>query len=822
MSYQHKFIVFLLILLFFLTKSLAQIEDPKINITLEKFQYSPNQQLQGEIELIFKNPVENKNLELWIGQQSYKKDLITILNDLNLPYNASVKRTTLSGDASDINVIPQGKLIGFEVSLSSNNASVDINSPIIGSEVGNTFPQFPFIDIGFDDSIEWKWLGNIVNWLPFKGSDELNTNELGSASINDKNIFVCEIIDIPHEIKEIKISAKFQTFKDNIDMWAAIIKPTSLIQDTFDAGPLEPKCNLPEGRNLDFRECTINFEVPHIIQGKHLACIYSINGNGTENIFSISTDAGADTISSAICSGSNLKCIRALKNYFIQVSIPSYDGILNGQQIFKDGLTGNFDGSDFSREIKRYMGLYNTACTKSINGNCIVSLLINAQANGRLYIGGLKILIRSPGQTLTASYRDLEIRPEIITKIENQNISNYTLKIPFSLFSNFTTPNIDNFLLIPLRIIYGTELDQEPIQIFAAAAEIANESISNMLSLIDEYNSDADIRSILSFLKTDLQPAKNKLKTLETELNELDNLNITEQNKTRKRQEIINNAQEAVKNIPQTFLFKDKVPSFPAIPPSTINREKILPLAQRTDDIEKYILSVQDEIDINSEANAFKIITFSENIIEKTFITRRISTSFSDAFLIEEIPSYIARDASLIDFGDNSKASVISSNPILIKFELPQGQNTVAYMVNGNIIGELGNLKTLVVSIEGASSQPLFQGPTCGDGKCYAYLENELNCPEDCKGKIPWLSITIVIIILILGIYYINFYKGTANIRFLLKKKELFKTEVDKINLINYVKKAQKSASKEKIINMLLSKGWTKKQIDFAFKKAEK
>lgn len=811
--------VLLLLLIFILPIVVADREDPSINISLSKTQYAPLDHLEGQILLNFKDPVENKNLQLFIGENTVKKELITILSDLSLSYNSTQERNSLTGDGSDIIFSTSEKLIGFETPLSSTGASIDINSPIIGSESGGSFPKFVSIDIGNDDSVEWKWLGSITSWSNYKGSDDLDITQIGSATINNKNFLVCEIVDFPSEVKEVNISARYKTIDQSTRMRGVVFIPTPPIDNQFSGGIIRPPCNLPNSQEFAWNECNIKFSDPAITKGKRLICIYSETGTGASDMFTVSTDSGVSSVSAVSCA--NNVCTKELNNYFIRASIPTYDGILNGQHIFKDGLTGNLDGGNFVKEINKSMQL--TTCKKTDDGNCIVTIMVSSETNGRLFLGGVIVYLSTPGQTLTASYKTLQTQPEVVNAIQNTDLEdNYTLSIPLNIFPNFTTPSVNEFLLVPFRVVYGLEFAQIPIQVFSSIqGDVANESIINTLNLIDTYNSDSDIKSILSFLNIDIQTAKSTLSSLKTELEELEDTDLSPENKSKEKQRILTRAEQARSNIPQSFLFKDKVPSLPAIPPSSIKRDKILPAAKRTDEIENYILAIQSDADIRTQAHAFKLTTYAGDTIEKTFVKRVISNSFSDAFLIEELPSLIASDSSTIDFGGDSSTSIISTNPILIKYELSSGSNTFAYMVNGDIISSMGSLKTLLVTTEGISDTGSFQLPICGDSKCYPYLEDEVNCPEDCAKKVPWIAITVVIIILIAGIYYINFYRGTGNIRSFLKKKELFKTESDKTNLIYYIEKSKKTISNEKITKILLSKGWTKKQINYALKKSK-
>ena len=98
---------------------------------------------------------------------------------------------------------------------------------------------------------------------------------------------------------------------------------------------------------------------------------------------------------------------------------------------------------------------------------------------------------------------------------------------------------------------------------------------------------------------------------------------------------------------------------------------------------------------------------------------------------------------------------------------------------------------------------------TCEFGECVPADE-----PENTGLIIMIIVLVIGIIGAIVGImYYIN-KKGSGS-------SNLFKNPMDLTNLINFIRNAKKTGmSSNDIINRLLSRGWTHKQIDYAFKKA--
>ena len=122
----------------------------------------------------------------------------------------------------------------------------------------------------------------------------------------------------------------------------------------------------------------------------------------------------------------------------------------------------------------------------------------------------------------------------------------------------------------------------------------------------------------------------------------------------------------------------------------------------------------------------------------------------------------------------------------------------------------------------------------CGDGYCTTLGDlgvnegdenNQYYCDIDCK-RAPIYIWIILGVILILGIFYINFYRGPGNfqavankITFTLFRRKLFVTDRDRIVLTNYVSNALKRGfHKEQIKTALVKKGWNNKQLDTIFR----
>ncbi len=96
---------------------------------------------------------------------------------------------------------------------------------------------------------------------------------------------------------------------------------------------------------------------------------------------------------------------------------------------------------------------------------------------------------------------------------------------------------------------------------------------------------------------------------------------------------------------------------------------------------------------------------------------------------------------------------------------------------------------------------------TCGDGKCTIPYEDEIICPQDCAqtiNKTPW--IVSAVIVLILGIIYIYYYRGKFNLRDITRGKIPFKSEQELGQVVEFIESSLKKRDKKEVISLLLKK----------------
>lgn len=104
--------------------------------------------------------------------------------------------------------------------------------------------------------------------------------------------------------------------------------------------------------------------------------------------------------------------------------------------------------------------------------------------------------------------------------------------------------------------------------------------------------------------------------------------------------------------------------------------------------------------------------------------------------------------------------------------------------------------------------------------------EEEPGEEEEEEGKgFPWIWFILLAVVLAGGIFYFNFYAGPGNFKVKVNKasikvfgKRLFTNEQDLNNLRNYVQSSlRKGFRKQDIRKVLLRKGWTNRQVEYAF-----
>lgn len=352
-------------------------------------------------------------------------------------------------------------------------------------------------------------------------------------------------------------------------------------------------------------------------------------------------------------------------------------------------------------------------------------------------------------------------------------------------------------LLISLVFVLGTlALDRYTGMSIAETSQLLQDTENNLKlasksEFIDTFN-----------LRQDINNALLRLNSYKIELGGLNDTNRAGAIKS----EISSLVQNLPKNIETAELVKDRIRLEPE------------DLEGKFEDF-RDLYSLQEGVIVHLEAKLVKLVYFANVTEEKTIIKKDITSlsNITDVYVYELMPSRTIDLDKLIFLVEPKRVENIFR---WYSSEIGNKPASFSYVIDGNALNRIYDLKTIVVP---KTQQILIKRESfCGDNICTKPFEDKVVCPEDCSKK-KGFNIGIIILALIIlfsGVFYLNFYRGRLDFRTWLKTP--FRNKQDMENVKEFVKKAlKKDLDKSKITQALLDRGWTKKQIWFAYEQVE-
>jgi hypothetical protein len=286
----------------------------------------------------------------------------------------------------------------------------------------------------------------------------------------------------------------------------------------------------------------------------------------------------------------------------------------------------------------------------------------------------------------------------------------------------------------------------------------------------------------------------NSIYRLKEEFDNLSVGNYSDEERNRRYGEIASELDDLL-NVPERILFKNE----------TIVNSFRISKPEEVPDFSLYILSdkKRDALYFYNQENVrvdFKLELYDVRYLngeEESYMYVEKNVSGEGDYLVEDLRGYDL-NSDVFVFSDGY--SFDSDNGLLYWDEVKD----VSYAVRANEINLINSIVFKDVEVKEDTDVVIVR-----------------------ERKIPWNIYIILGIILILGIIYINFYKGPGNFRqvsnaisFKLFKKRLFVTERDRVVLERFIYNAmQRGFSKGQIKEALLQKGWSDRQIEYVMKR---
>lgn len=818
----------------------------------------------------------NLNLELNTNVYGTNQSFNGFLNlslGQNVSINSSIIAILSNNNASNIKVRDFFSLNGINYSVESKNYQLNGDSFSGGSFNIDTMKLFGFnipsslatvnqfyinltgnnlklkMDVGDDGILDWAVKGERIGFENEVTQNGFSINQTPDSSVDLRGNSIdrfCEDLNLSlnelYESIDINLYAKAKKIIDGGNLYLSLDNK---------------ECDAEEGSlnniNYSTSSCTVN--ITNIFDGNHRICIYSKTGVAGNVYYELPKKFGAvssfyylsvrpvkysDELNGFV-SITNGRIIDRFEDYLnrcteamCKVPIALYtkgSSVINIQSVlvrldsvnkFESmySLISVGDSLSYTGIARLNLNKFNSLRTPSTRGNYSIRLMLNGVNSNsvdfsvrELPIARIKINSERVG---LGEFFFVDGRNSTSTL---GSITNYTWYfgnvVKFGALANYSFDAYGNYTIsLIVTDSTGTKSNLEIINVKVVGYEssIGDYINSTRIKIRDAENYFANVTpeefeffELLGF-RNIIEDQKNNLNLLETEFLSLQN----ETNQSR-----FTRIYDSIKNI------RNVVPVTMNI---NVEERNIYPLIDdiSIDLVEKYsddnsneVYSYNKNVPIN-EKIALVEVTYIEGADESYVVVKK-ELDFEGDYVVVEDLSNVVDDIRLVNIISGN--DIIDEENVAIIFEnLENGEFVYSY--KSNDISNYG--KTFLLR---ENKEDVVEDVECGDDIC-SENETENNCPSDCgKVKINW-ALYFVILLAVLVIYYLFFTDGPGNLRKFIKKgsvtgevRPLFNTNQDFYNLKDYINQSlAKGLKKDRINLILLRQGWTKKQIDYAFR----
>lgn len=787
---------------------MVTLDVPKdLNITLAKAEYSGNEDLDGEFTFTLKAPLKDTTkVTFGLNNQTKEIFLKDLFDEQSISFEIVPSVTTGKTPVLQKKLFfndPGKQIVYTKLPKGATVSKADML--IRGEQLNTSFPKEISMDVGSDGLLEWLYLGDFISFIGnIISNADFNANPAGSAILDHTGKFHCQLFELGSYTKDMEVNAEYALFDASVtggDVNASILSPSGT-GDSFKAFGGGDRCDLknPTGINFEKNTCRLTLQRP--VKGNYLICVFNaIRGTTPKNYFKLGS-TNSNSNKAYVCDSPNpitgeTNCNRAADTFYMGIRNANYSNTLNLEVNLSKGYTDR----NFERTITDFLA----SCPGTTD--CIVPIEIYS-GRGTVNLNSLKILYSKAGLTKEEnSFYDVESTESYMGKVDDVDLTTASVNVTIPLsVTEFETPVLRNDKNLDLTISFN------PGPVKKATIKVKGISVRKIDILgevkadLEDFNTNYKEIIDLMGLTGKLDDTSKKITEKEQEIDKVmaDTI-LNDAQKSARRDSILQEITKLREKLPRDIKVKGEIKDIISVSPEDVRA------AINGEMNENVIYNLQKNIKIGINAQLYEVSMFDGSTEKKTLITKTIEGSASQGYFVEIIPKSVASDISKITFKEEPE--IIQKDPV-VKWSYSSLPLDVSYMVDGDIIINAGDIKTVVVPNE-IKEESQYRA-TCGNGVCEFLkvgekvipLEDEYTCPQDCKKKIPWLLVVLILLALGIGLGYI-YYR---------KKLPLFKTKVDEENLRRYVQKAlDQKYTKEKIDQILLGKGWLQRQIDYVY-----
>lgn len=837
------------LLLFIFSILLFSVNASSMNITLTSSIYGNNSLFNGYLNFnVSGNYTFDQTFVANTNGNSYSITIKDWLNNSNIAYSILPSVYDIFGDpfsASQILGNSGSKIIGFKIPKNTNIANITLNISGFGDLT---------VDVGNDNVPDWQYTGSQINWnqetYPL-GYDNNSRNDLESSPLygGSTPLKRCENINLT--FNTLIPSSKLRVYVQAKKLASGADLNVSL-------SGMSSECRVSDdSMNPDsYIKSYCDFSIDNPQNKNYQICVYAKGGNGNTIYYKIPklSDYYFITASSAnynttISSNAAIQS-QAINNkarYLINICTTSsciipFKFTLNGdgqinldnillQDISKNEFTAMYNVIYTTQKISMnslvkfpLSGFYELITPISQNNYSLKISFNNIDSNSASYsVGNAPNPVITASTTITSYNQTISFSAQGSTS-PNGNIKSYfwdfgdgtnatgiSVSHKFSSFGTYT-------VVLSLDDNLGIKSSKSlTIYIRSQEAELSS-LIDDTDSLLYESNTNynkgsSELRQTYQDLgySNSINQAQNNLSSIKSKYNSI-LINESIENKEELFKSLIDQINIIRSTTPLVLQvdiaqYSDLLPELADIPnPSSLNK-----VVSNIDSFkEEVVLFNQENIKINADIRKIQVI-FIEGNDSFMLIKKSISSSVSGIKVIENFPSSI------------EEIQVIYPN----NYNKSSSYNFIDFGFTRELLYKSKTLSGTTVVIP--SNISIQKTSVCGDGICNSD-ETKTSCQVDCQKKFPWGFYIPLFIIVLLGVIYINFYKGPGNFRDLsnkisvrFRKKRLFTNKEDVDKLTEYVSGvSRRGYTEQQIRSALLKKGWTNEQIDSAFRNSSK
>ncbi len=866
--------VFLVLAFSIFLLTIVKGADFNLLLDLNTDQYGPNQSFDGFFTIEYDDNLSGDTVfDAYIENElEASNTLIELLENSNADYISVPATYEKEGNAkSSVDLLFNN--YGYRVAgVELQDDDIDMaNITITGASFAGDYPSYVKVDVGDDGEIEWQHTGDAVGWEGpyYPEGIEGDENSEGNVQIRgDRDNKKCDYINISFneflESTEIRVTVKARKLTNGGDLVAEV-----------EGGNLDEVCDLPEpGTSYTEVSCILDNDDPR--DGVYELCVYSDLGDHDVAYYSLpyySYEEGEyyftkiekrryDYVLDGGVDFSGERLIDALEDNHcgagclvpIKVQSDSAGKVtLSNLRIIDDG----------DREIDKMYEVDYVPEQVAIDESLEVPLIGFDDLRTPGSFGNYTLEIDSDDEDVDVEFTVTNV-PVAIISLSSKNVATgYTVNFDGSESKGYgsyeiftydwdfgdgstaygeTTSHVyyaeGNYTV---RLVVtderGIKSSADTVTIFVGDLE---DIIDDMLLDAQEGVDDAEIyfSNVTGSVKevydkgyrTLLSSAKNNISQLNSEFIQIKtSVTLSDSEKQERYSDIAEQLEWFTYNVPkklQVFgsliIENDVIRNVYDVPVSSMTRsysdinafnEQIYKFNQESVSLDSYVKSIK----FTSLDGASRNIKFVEK-----------SVASSGTLIVEDLSNVVS---DIDDVVVLSPAGYVK-NEYNENIEWNLGTADIIYVLEGG--GDLEEVGRTVVFKPVSDSGDVEN--ICGNGRCEYNLDlgiqesdsnNAYYCPEDCSKELPLGIYILLLVIVVVGALYLNFYKGPGNFKDIsnrlsikLFKKRLFTNQQDLVNLRNYINASlRRGANQASIRRLLMQKGWTKEQIDYAMKK---